>query len=244
MNIIKIGNGPVQIVWAHGWGMSGEVFRPIAESLASIATSYLIDFPGFGKTPPPPAAWGTEEYADYMAHWLHQLPTSQKRLWVGHSFGCRVGIRLAANAPDTISGMVLMGAAGLKRKRPFRENILYWGKIYAFKTLKVFVTEGPKRDALRARFGSADYKNAGILRPILLKVVNEDLSGEAKQIKCPTTIICGADDTETPPEISRRLNTLIEKSTLHILEGFDHYSILCAARHQVASIIKNFMDQL
>lgn len=242
MNIRQIGNGPAQIVWAHGWGHSGDAFAPLAQSFAGLATNYLPDFPGFGATPPPADAWGSREYAEYTANWLRTLPPAP-RIWVGHSFGCRVGIQLGAHYPQLFDQMVLIAAAGLKRKRTMFQRLSYQTKVYTFKTLKTFVPEGPKREALRARFGSPDYRNAGVLRSSFVKIVAEDLSPEAEKVSCPTLIICGGKDTETPPEISRRLNRRIPNSKLHILDGFDHYSILTDARHQVAGLIKSFMEE-
>lgn len=250
MNIRQIGgaaegsqtNTPTQIIWAHGWGQDGSAFMPFAQSFAGMATSYLPDFPGFGATPAPEGAWGTREYADHVAAWLRTLPAAP-RIWVGHSFGCRVGIQLAAHYPHLFDKMVLIGAAGLKRRRTMFQRLTQQTKIYTFKTLKAFVPEGPGRDALRNRFGSSDYKSAGNMRPIFLKVISEDLSTEAERVSCPTMIVCGTRDTETPPEISERLHEKIPGSTLHLLDGYDHYSILGAGRHQVAALIKGMIEQ-
>lgn len=245
MNIRKIGTGPVQIVWAHGWGMDSSAFLPFAESMGALATSWLPDLPGHGQSPPPPAAWGTGDYASVMAAWLETLPKGAKRIWVGHSFGCRVGLQLAAGHKGVFDALVLVGAAGLKRRRPAWQKIWYAAKVRTFKALKVLVPEGPARDRLRARFGSADYaRTSGVMREVLIRTVNEDLSVQASGITCPVLIVCGNRDTETPPELSYRLHGLIKGSQLHILDGYDHYTILGAARHQVMALIKSFMDAL
>ncbi len=244
MNITEIGAGPVQIVWAHGWGMDNRAFAPMAMTFAAMARSFLPDFAGFGKTPLPPAPWGTRDYADSAAAWLRSLPRDGKRIWVGHSFGCRVGLQIAAHYPELIDALVLVGAAGLPRRRSLWQRLGNWARVRAFKFLKLFVPEGPKRDALRARFGSADYRNAGPLRPTFLKVIAEDLSPEAARVSCPTLIIVGADDADAPPEISRRLHGLIKNSDLHVLDGYDHHTILGPARHQVCALVKPFMDRL
>lgn len=249
MNIRQIGGAaegsfnrtPIQIVWAHGWGHTGEVFMPFAQSFSAFATNYVIDFPGFGASPPPEKAWSTRDYADHIAAWLRTLPAGP-RIWVGHSFGCRVGIQLAAHYPYLFDQMVLIAAAGLKRKRTMFQRLSYNTKVYTFKTLKPFVPEGPRRDALRARFGSSDYRNAGVLRDTFIKVVNEDLSAEAERVSCPSLIIVGSKDTETPPELSQRLHARIRNSKLHVLDGYDHYTILSTARHQVAGLIKGFIE--
>lgn len=242
MNIRQTGTGPTQVIWAHGWGQDSSAFMPFAQSFTGVATSYLPDFPGFGQTPAPETGWGTRDYADATAGWLRTLPAAP-RIWVGHSFGCRVGLQIAAHYPYLFDKMVLIGAAGLKRRRTMFQRLNQQAKIYTFKTLKTFVPEGPGRDALRARFGSTDYRNAGPLRPTFVKIVSEDLSDEAERVSCPTLIVCGSKDTETPPEISERLHEKIKDSKLHILDGYDHYSILGAGRHQVAALIKTFIDQ-
>src|SRR5882724_9364418 len=94
------------LVWGHGWSQSGLALQPMAESLARFAFSSLIDFPGFGSSPMPPEVWGTAEYADAVANWLGSLPP-RRRIWVGYSFGCRVGIQIAARHPGLLSGMIL-----------------------------------------------------------------------------------------------------------------------------------------
>src|SRR5438067_860182 len=81
------------LIFGHGWGHSGAAFRPLAETLNAIAPSTLIDFPGFGASAPPPEVWGTAEYADATAEWLSTLAPA-RLIWVGHSFGSRVGIQI------------------------------------------------------------------------------------------------------------------------------------------------------
>jgi len=241
LHVTTLGSGQTQIIWAHGWGQDGGAFAPMAQSFAGFCTSYLIDFPGFGKTPFQGETWGTRDYADYVARWLQTLPPG-KKIWVGHSFGGRVGLQIAAHYPDLISGLILIGTAGIPRKRSALSRLNSWTRVRTFKTLKLFVPEGPKRDRLRARFGSADYRSAGLLRPSFVRVVNENLSPEAATITLPTLLICGAKDDQAPIDISTRLHELIKGSALHILPDFDHYTILSNGRHQVASLIKGFIE--
>jgi pimeloyl-ACP methyl ester carboxylesterase len=229
------------LVWAHGWGHSGAAFYPFAESLARLWSSTTIDFPGFGRSPVPPAAWGTEDYADAIAGWLRTLPPA-KRIWIGHSFGCRVGMQIAARHPGLLSGMVLIAAAGLKRRRSLWETLRFKARVYAFKLAKLFVPEGPRRDALRTRFGSADYKNAGPMRAIFIKTVSEDLADVAAKASCPTLLVFGRNDTETPVEMGERLATLIPSAQLVVLEGFGHLDILTRGQHQTANEIRKFVQ--
>ena len=112
----------LHLIWGHGWGQTAAAFQPIAEILTPFGASSLIDFPGFGKSAMPPETWGTAEYADVVADWLLTLPAA-KFVWIGHSFGGRVGIQLAARHHGLLAGMVLIAAAGLPRRRSLLERL-------------------------------------------------------------------------------------------------------------------------
>ena len=228
------------VVWGHGWGQSGEAMLPLANSLAGFASSSVIDFPGFGSSPMPPADWGTAEYADAVAAWIGEQPR-RRRFWVGHSFGGRVGIQLAARHPELLEGLVLIAAAGLPRTRSFPERVRFSLRRNGFKLARRLLPEGPALERLRSRMGSADYRNAGPLRPIFIKVVNENLADAAAKIQCRTLLLYGERDTETPVEIGERLHALIGNSQLVVLPGLDHNGILGEGRHLTARHILTFL---
>ena len=229
-------------VWAHGWGQNRAALKPLAQSLFTTGTHDFVDFPGFGNSPKPDTAWTTADYADFMARWLAHNATGRPVVWIGHSFGCRVGIQLAARHPGLIDRMMLVAGAGLPRHRSSLEQAKLKGRIYSYKALKRLAPlAGISQDQLRDRFGSADYKAAGAMRDILIKVVNEDLSDVAQKITCPVYLVYGSRDTETPPEIGERLARLIPASELAILDGLDHYSVLGDGRHQVAKRLKTLL---
>lgn len=215
----------------------------MAESLGRFAFSSLVDFPGFGSSPMPPDVWGTADYADAVAAWLGSLPP-RPRIWIGHSFGCRVGLQISARHPGLLTGMVLVAAAGLPRRRTVQERIRLDLRRRAFKVAKVFVPEGAGRDRLRSKFGSADYKAAESMRPILVRVVNEDLGATATKVDCPVLLIYGSEDTDTPPEIGARFQTLIPRAELIVLDGFDHLGLLHEGRQQVVHNIQRFLKNL
>ncbi len=228
------------VIWAHGWGHSHENWSALIAPLENMARHIALDFAGFGKSPPPPNHWGTGDYADNIAAWLKDQGFPPV-IWVGHSFGCRVGLQLAAKYPECIKSMCLISGAGLKRKRSVANKIYFYFRIKLFKLLRKLTPKGAFKDKLMSKFGSADYKNAGVMREIFVRVVNEDLSEQAAQVKCPTTLIYGQNDTETPPEFGERFSKLIKGSKLFILEGQDHYSVLQNGRHQVIKILADFI---
>jgi pimeloyl-ACP methyl ester carboxylesterase len=232
-----------EIVWAHGWGHSHAALVPLAEALRPRADSWLVDLPGFGASTVPPGAWGTADYADAMAAWLARLP-ARRRVWAGHSFGCRVGLQLAARHPQAVAGLFLIAAAGLPPHRSLAARLKRLPRRLAFRALRAMTSEGPERDRLRERYGSSDYRTAGVMRPVLVKAVNEDLTEAARAIRLPVVLVHGADDSESPPEIATRLHALIQGSRLHLLRGFDHWTILTGGRHQVTHLLGDMLGNL
>ncbi len=239
---LTMGEGDTPVFWGHGWGQSHGAFLDLCEPLKSMGQHKLIDFQGFGQSDTPPEDWGTADYADHIAD-LIRAQTQEKIIWVGHSFGCRVGLQLAARHPDLIAGLFLIAAAGLPRKRPFVKKLYFKARIALYKSLKKLIPLGLPESWLRKKFGSADYNTAsGAVRKIFVRVVNEDLSDIAKAVPCPVQLVYGEDDTQTPPEIGERLARFIPKSDLIVLKGQDHYSVLSNGRHQVVRALKTFIE--
>jgi pimeloyl-ACP methyl ester carboxylesterase len=232
------------IVWGHGWGQSRQAFLPLVQGLEPLGKHIVLDFPGFGDSPEPVMPWGTDDYAEETARFIRSH-ASGPVIWIGHSFGCRVGMQLAARHPDLIKGLFLIAGAGLKRKRPIWQQIYFKTRILVFKFLKRLVPLGLPEEWLRRKFGSADYRNSsGTMRTILTKTVNEDLSEIARSISCPVALVYGMNDSETPPELGERFKKLNPGAELNVLPGQDHYSVLGEGRHQVAPLLKKFIERV
>jgi pimeloyl-ACP methyl ester carboxylesterase len=231
------------VVWVHGWGHTHANMLPLTQAMPRGTRSVLLDLPGFGAAPPPPGAWGTADYADAVAEWLAGSPAA-RRVWVAHSFGCRVGLQLAARHPDLVDGLFLVAAAGLPPRRSPVARLRVAARRWAFRVARSLTPEGPRRERLRERFGSADYRQAGPLRPILVKAVSEDLSDVARAVRCPAALVYGDRDTETPLELGTRLHRLMPRSRLVVLRGFDHWDVLTDGRHQIAQRLGEFLEEV
>jgi pimeloyl-ACP methyl ester carboxylesterase len=235
--------GAPLVVWVHGWGYSHANMLPLAQAMPRGSRSVLLDLPGLGEAPLPPDAWSTADYADAVAEWLGGLEPG-RRVWVAHSFGCRVGLQLAARRPELIDGLFLIAAAGLQPRRSLAARVRIAARRWAFRLARGLTPEGPARERLRERFGSADYRQAGPLRPILVKAVGEDLSEVARTVRCPAVLVYGDRDTETSPELGTRLNGLMPQSRLVVLRGFDHWNVLTDGRHQIAQRLGEFLEEV
>lgn len=240
-NLVQIGDSSKPpVVFGHGWGRSYRDFIPVAEALAPVANSYLIDFPGFGDTPRPDETWGTEDYADHVLSFLKSEHGVTQFTWVGHSFGGRVGMRIAAKDHDTVEHLVLVASAGVPRTRTSWQKLKGRQRGMAFKFRKSMANGDEALLALEKQYGSADYIHSREIgmRDIFVKTVNEDQTATLPQIQAPTTLIYGGKDVDTPVEVGRKLASGIEQSSLIVCPHYDHISILDRGRHQIALAVK------
>jgi len=87
----------------HGWGrgVDGDVFIALREALRDDAIEVItLDLPGFGKSGEPPKAWTVDDYADCIEELVENLQLQDVFL-LGHSFGGRIVIKLAARASSS-----------------------------------------------------------------------------------------------------------------------------------------------
>jgi pimeloyl-ACP methyl ester carboxylesterase len=242
-NYKVIGEG-YPIVLMHGWGCEIKTFALLENHLSSSFKVYNIDFPGFGKSQEPPIPWGTADYEAWFKAFLNILQIENPIL-IGHSFGGRIAIRTAKDT--STKKMILIGSAGIKPTRTLK----YYLKVYTFKIMKTFASlpgiyEWFGKDLIeeqRRKSGSSDYQQASeIMKGTLSKVVNEDLKCFMSDIKAPTLLIYGENDTATPIKDAKIMEKLIPDAGLVILKNAGHYVFLELAA-QVHAIIDNFLDK-
>ncbi|MBR7158113.1 MAG: alpha/beta hydrolase [Alphaproteobacteria bacterium] len=237
-------NLPLRLIWLHGWGHSHKALLPLAEYFQDSAENYLIDLPGFGESPEPDKPLDTEDYADLLQDFISSLPPKDTVL-ITHSFGGRVAIEAAAKYPHSIKAMVLIASPGLKVKRSLGFKI----KAFFMKRLSRLIRRFPQIKSLPVirslKLGSADYRNASpIMRQILVKSVNKDLSLKAMQVSCPVLLLYGAEDTATPSYLGKRFQELMPDAKYSELPMHDHYTVLASGAPLVENQIENFLAEI
>lgn len=232
MYFVKYGNGK-PVVYLHGWGCDGSMFLPIAKQLPN-CDNYLLDFAGFGKSNPPPVTgWTVEEYAEQLKEFLIEHNLYSVTI-VGHSFGCRVALVLAASYPQFVERMLLVAPAGLRKF-----SLKRWFRVARYKLSKFFARIFGKQP--NAKHASVDYANCNdAMKRTFVKVVNEDLSKYARRVKCPVLIVNGREDSATPLKHAKRLNKLIKSSSLVEIDG-DHFAFFRMPT-AFANTVKNFVE--
>ncbi|MBP3425292.1 MAG: alpha/beta hydrolase [Rikenellaceae bacterium] len=215
------------VVLMHGWGCSTDIWRGVEAELAQHFRVWNIDFPGFGQSQMPTEPWGVEEYTRNFEQFCQMNSISRPTL-IGHSFGGRVAIVFASR--NEVDKMVLVDAAGVLPPR----GLKYYAKVYSYKAMKMLapLLLGKERgqrliEQRRRASGSSDYNALPeTMRGTFIRVVNQDLCPYMPQIKAPTLLVWGSEDTATPLSDARVMNSLIDDSGLVVFDGVGHYSFL------------------
>ena len=226
INYIDEGEGKT-IVLFHGWGANKEAFTPIIKKLSAYMRVVALDFPGFGKSDEPSAIWDVDTYAEFMKNFINKADC-EGAIWLGHSFGGRVIIKLFDKMATKPSRIVLVDSAGIKPKR----GLDYYVKVYSYKIGKKIlklpvINKTGLYEKLVKNAGSSDYKALSEnMRATMSRVVNEDLRHHLPHIGVPTLLIWGDKDTATPIGDAHIMDSLLPDSGIVTLEGAGHFSYL------------------
>ena len=217
----RFGEGPVRVVWLHGWGRSSADFAAAGERLARLGVaSVAFDLPGFGASPLPPSPVGARGYAALLAPLISAV-SDEAPLVVGHSFGGRVALVLASHHPERVAGLLLTGVPLLRVTHRTRSP-------WRFRLLRALRRRGvvseQRLERARQRYGSEDYRAAtGDLRAILVATVAETYEDELLRWRGPTSLLWGADDHAAPVAVAQRAATLLDGvATLRVLRDVGH----------------------
>ena len=230
INYEEKGEGDL-IVLLHGWGSNIKLFANLIDLLSKKYKVVAMDMPGFGGSDEPPAAWDVSGYVDFVIDFIKDYNVKEVML-LGHSFGGRVIIKMHSlkELPFKVTKVILVDSAGImppkSNKKSWRTRYYKMGK--AVLSTKLMQKIAP--DALenfRKKMGSADYAAASpMMRQVMVKVVNEDLEPYLSNIKCPTLLVWGVNDTATPLSDGEKRAKLIPDAGLVKLENAGHYSFL------------------
>lgn len=216
------GTPPWRVLALPGWMHQAGDFDAALAPLG--AGGLAVDLPGFGgSTPPPPAVWGAADYAAWLEALLDEDAMDERLVVVGHSFGGRVAVNLAARRPDRVKALVLAGVPLLRRRdRPKAKPAAAFRAARWLHRRRLLPDE--RMESMRQRYGSDDYRNArGVMRDVLVTVTNETYEQQLLSTTCDVALVWGALDGTVPPAVAEQAAALLgERASLTVLDGVGH----------------------
>lgn len=224
----KFGNQKETVIILPGWGKTKDTFKGMISSLRNSYTVYLVDYPGFGKTPFPKKVLTMHDYVGLIITLLDKEQITNPYI-IAHSFGGRIAILLTGLYNIKIRKLLLIDSAGIKPKM----TIWKWLRLKSYKLLQHLARVVPKKWRARYRkkifklFASSDYSALNALeRETFKNIVNLDLTDYLENIKTETLILWGDKDTATPLSDGVLMKKKIRDSELIVFKNSTHYSYL------------------
>lgn len=222
------GNG-TPVLLLHGWGSSCDVYKGFINTLKSRCRLVAPNFPGCSDSDTMKEPWTLQDYCDFVLKFMKAVGL-ENPIMMGHSHGGRVTMYMTATGMVNPSKIVLLDAAGLIPKKSFKQKF----RAKSFKVIKAVLTLPVIRnfsasllDKARRHYGSADYNAAPeVLRKTLVSLVNTDIRDLLPNIKCPTLLIWGENDTATPLSDAKIIESLINDAGLCVIKGTGHFSFV------------------
>jgi pimeloyl-ACP methyl ester carboxylesterase len=224
------GEGRASVLALHGWRRTSADFDRVLAGLgAGGPAAVALDLPGFGASPEPPEAWGAADYAKAVAAAVAGPEFAPPLVVLGHSFGGRVALCLAADRPDLVRALVLTGVPLIRRAGGGAKPALSYRLVRWLHRRGLVGDE--RMEALRRTHGSADYRAAtGVMRDVFVRVVNESYEEQLGRVRCPVELVWADDDAEARiDQAESALGLLGERGSLTRLPaGTGHLTPLTA----------------
>lgn len=211
------------LVFLHGWRSEAAIWQGVMREIDWPGALYAPDLPGFGQSPALESGAGVADYAAIVEGFIRKQEITRTIL-VGHSFGGRIAIKLAADQPQWLVKLVLTGAAGVERA--FGSSLKRTALRLAAKTVRPLFAPRfmqPARRRIYRQLGSEDYLATPALTATLQQILNEDLTPLLSAIAVPTLLLWGGVDQETPLTYGQLMERSVPGSKLAVIEGAGHY---------------------
>ena len=231
------GNGP-PLLLLHGTGASLHTWDEWTERLSNDLTIYRLDLPAFGLTGPDPKRdYSIESYIDFVNEFAIAQALDTFYL-AGNSLGGYIAWAYAVKHPEKVSKLILLDAAGYPHEgdtdalafkiatnpilRPLMKHIT--PKSFIRKNLEqVYYDDSKISKDLVNRYHDMALR-AGNRQAFIDRVHTEhaDISDRIKEIKCPTLIMWGKEDTWADVSDASKFNQDISGSRLIFYERVGH----------------------
>lgn len=234
----EAGNGEA-VVLLHAFPLTGEMWRPQLEGLSAAMRVIAPDLAGFGGSTAPedPAAYSVEGWARDTAALLDALGIG-RAIVGGLSMGGYATMAFVRLFPERVKAVILadtragadapevkekrtaqMAQVGEGRRRELLDALL--PPLFAPTTLR------NRKDLVsRVRSLMESVPAAGLAGALRALRDRPDATEVVAGLSVPSLLLCGAEDSLTPPESMRALRATIPGAKLAVIPEAGHLSNL------------------
>ncbi|MEA3216403.1 MAG: hypothetical protein QOJ19_2559 [Acidimicrobiia bacterium] len=228
------GDGP-PLLFLHGEGNTWP-WRAVHDELAHHFEVHAPVHPGFGGTHLPEWVTGMADLAYHYVDVLDALGLDRPVV-VGESLGGWLAFRLAAQRPDRVSGLVLIGSLGLQPATPMPDLFIKAGPEalgYLSDRLDARAVDPLQGDAEAATDLWLDQ--AAQARLMWERPYDPTWLRLAHHVRAPTRVIWGAADRLLPPDHATRLADVMGAPPPTVVAGAGHLVTVDAPTDVAAAV--------
>jgi pimeloyl-ACP methyl ester carboxylesterase len=211
------------LVFIHGSGDTAAVWDEVIARLPEYSC-VALDLPGHGAAASEsgPARMTVRDYAESVRTELARRGLSGVCL-IGHSLGSAITLRLAADHPDVVARLVLVGGGARLRVLPAMLEEAQRDPEAAKRSLTA-VGFAPGHEAAHAAYlNRAAQLAPGMLHRDLAACDGFDMMSDLARIKQPALVITGEKDQLTPPKYALYLGERLPDAHVVLVPSAGHY---------------------
>lgn len=215
LHTIVRGHGP-PILLVHGFPLDSSIWSGQIDGLADKYRVIAPDLRGFGRNEPVTAeAITMDEFADDLNDLLDSLDVEGPVCYCGLSMGGYIGFRFIEKYGERLSSLILCDTRpgadseeGKTNRRQLAEKVLRSGAETAVEAMLPKLvsqkTNAERPDVLEQLRGTIQTTDPRSIAAALHGMARRpDSTPLLSKIAVPTLVLCGAEDTLTPPDVMR-----------------------------------------
>jgi pimeloyl-ACP methyl ester carboxylesterase len=229
---VEIGNPRGRpLLLLHGYTDSSRVWSILAPQLQDHRI-LIPDQRGHGASDVPACCYAPSDMAEDARLFLDAMQVERAAV-VGHSMGSMVAQLLAAEHPERVTKVALIGSTALA---PVRRSDWIWTQIMGLRQpiasntdfLRAWTASPTPVDPIFMRYSDAEIAGVSpiVWRSVLRELLDLPVGRHAADVRAPVLIVSGGRDELFPPEHHRSLVEAYPGAEAHVFAELGHNLIL------------------
>ena len=235
------------VILLHGYGDSWFSFSRLLPLLDKKYRVYIPDQRGYGESDRPVGGYALQQFAADVVAFMDAMNVKEAAI-VGHSMGSFIAQHVAAEAPQRVSRLVLIGSATKIRNNvvsdlnreisaltdPLPEKFVRdFQASVSYRPVPAEFFEGIVKESMKSP--------ARVWREVMTEMLSPDSDVELKKIKNPTLIIWGDKENIFPRSEQDMLAASLRNSVLKVYPDIGHAPVW-ECPEQVAKDLQEFIN--
>ncbi len=229
--------GRRSIVFVHGAGGNAFAWQNQRRGLDRGVNTICVDLPGHGQSSGPSCT----SIAAY-SHWLMRFIDSLGLTGViaaGHSMGGAVILEAALEYREMLKALILVGSgARLRVSSEILQRLETDFKTTAEQLVRNSYGPGSSKKLLNWGLKHLLKELPEVVLADFRACDDFDRMDDISEIKKPALVLCGSEDSMTPPKYSQYLAEKLQRATLRIVDKAGHMAMVEKPFEVNASILK------